>query len=209
MHKHICDWLGLPAESWPPDHYTLLGLARGETDPTIIERNVQDRMQRVRPFQLNYPDQVTEIMNRLAQAFDCLTNPAARKEYEDSMREASRRNPARPEVSENGSPDLAGPLAWLYGPWDRLAEEASGSPAPLPKLQLQNWNRGVRPPPRRKASRSGGSRDSADHAPSAKLEPGGTASPPLPSILWRYSNGVLVMLAMLALLLAFLRQWDR
>ena len=39
-HSLLQSWLGLPPGPWPPDHYTLLGLARGSSDPTAIERVV-------------------------------------------------------------------------------------------------------------------------------------------------------------------------
>ena len=32
MHEQICQVLGLDARCWPPDHYTLLGLKRGESE---------------------------------------------------------------------------------------------------------------------------------------------------------------------------------
>src|SRR5262245_26251119 len=81
----ICTWLKLPSKTWPPDHYTLLGLKPGETDAARIERHVQMRMEWVRVYQLAHPDQVTEAMTRLAQAFDCLRNQEARKAYDAQL----------------------------------------------------------------------------------------------------------------------------
>lgn len=75
-------WLGISPESWPPDHYTLLGLSRGETDPVRIERQVQDRMAALRCYQLSHPDEATEGMNRVAQAFVCLTQTGTRSAYD-------------------------------------------------------------------------------------------------------------------------------
>src|SRR5579859_5448292 len=82
----VCKWLGLPPESWPPDHYTLLGLKTGEEDVGKIEEHAHERLARLRQHQLNHPDQVTEAMNRLAQAFSCLTDPKAKKAYDAAMR---------------------------------------------------------------------------------------------------------------------------
>ena len=76
MHEQICQILGLSAETWPPDHYTLLALSPGENDHTRIEHQVHERMERVRRYQLTHPEATTEAMNRLAQALVCLSLPA-------------------------------------------------------------------------------------------------------------------------------------
>src|SRR4051812_29291234 len=48
----LCRWLGLPNTCWPPDPHTLLGLAAGEQDPAKIEHQVQERMSRLRGYQI-------------------------------------------------------------------------------------------------------------------------------------------------------------
>jgi hypothetical protein len=83
-HDKICTWLGLPAGAWPPDHYALLGLKPGEGDVGRIEQQVHDRLAKLRCYQLSHPEQATEAMNRLAQAFMCLTDPEAKKLYDGS-----------------------------------------------------------------------------------------------------------------------------
>src|SRR5260370_859772 len=103
IQEQICQILGLAAEDWPPDHYTLLGLKRGESDTQVIEERVHERMQRVRPLQLTYPDQVTEAMNRLAQAFSCLTDSGARKVYDESLRRVPGGPPTPPPANQNCS----------------------------------------------------------------------------------------------------------
>jgi hypothetical protein len=130
-HQLICSWLGVPPERWPPDHYTLLGLNPAESNVQVIEEHIHVRMAQVRKYQLNHPDQVTEAMNRLAQAFSCLTDPAAKKAYDAALQSGGPATPppapepapasapeqtATPSVATEpaGSPD---PLAWLFGPW--------------------------------------------------------------------------------------------
>src|SRR5438132_12730039 len=81
-HSLIRTWLQLPPGNWPPDHYTLLGLAPGESDRRRIERRVQERIERVRKQQLMRPDEATEAMSRLAQALVCLTDREAKKAYD-------------------------------------------------------------------------------------------------------------------------------
>jgi hypothetical protein len=84
-HDKICTWLGLPSGQWPPDHYALLGLTPGEGDVTRIETHVQERLAKLRCYQLSHPDQATEAMNRLAQAFMCLTDPEAKRAYDQAV----------------------------------------------------------------------------------------------------------------------------
>jgi hypothetical protein len=81
-HEFICSCLHLSAANWPPDHYTLLGLEPGESDPERIERHAQERMEKLRHYQLRHADPVTEAMNRLAQALVCLTDPVAKEDYD-------------------------------------------------------------------------------------------------------------------------------
>src|SRR5437868_14645861 len=73
--KIICKWLEI--EAWPPDHHALLGLKPGEADVMRIERQVHERMAMLRCFQLSHPEEATEGMNRVAQAFICLTDTLA------------------------------------------------------------------------------------------------------------------------------------
>src|SRR5437016_1824342 len=77
-HELIGSWLQLPQGSWPPDHYTLLGLSPGETDVARIEHQVNERMELVRRYQLIHPEPASEAMNRLAKALICLTDPVAK-----------------------------------------------------------------------------------------------------------------------------------
>jgi hypothetical protein len=210
MHEQICEWLGLPAENWPPDHYTLLGLQRGESDPQVIEQRVHQRMQRVRPLQLIYPDQVTEAMNRLAQAFSCLTDPAARSAYDDSLRVPPRRPANRAPSEGNGSVDPDGPLAWLFGPWDRLAEEEILSPSLVKRPNFRNWSESQAPPRQRRKRLSRHTKDRVPDQPASGNSTDAMKEPrPRSALFWRHSNTVLLILAILALLVAFGRQLGR
>jgi hypothetical protein len=81
----ICTWLGLPSDAWPPDHYRLLGLTPGEGDVSLIDQRVHQKLDLVRPYQMLHPEQATEAMNRLAQAFICLTDPVTKRAYDLSL----------------------------------------------------------------------------------------------------------------------------
>src|SRR5260370_19959622 len=74
----LCNWLNLPKTAWPPDPWTLLGLTREALDLGIIEERVQDRMAKLRTYQLSYPEEATEGMNRLAEAFITLAEASCR-----------------------------------------------------------------------------------------------------------------------------------
>ena len=130
-HELICEWLGLPAGAWPPDHYRLLGLEPGESDAELIEQRVHQRLDSVRHYQMTHPEQATEAMNRLAQAYVCLTDPAGKRSYD-----AALLNGAAPvAVAEAPRPsDKPDPLAWLFGPAVSSPRPASATPPPLPRL---------------------------------------------------------------------------
>jgi hypothetical protein len=113
-HETICDWLGLAGEAWPPDHYRLLGLEPGEVDAARIEQQVHDRLEIVRRYQLLHPEVATEAMNRLAQAFVCLTDPEAKKAYDARFAAAPATPAAMVEEDQEQSDATHDPLAWLY-----------------------------------------------------------------------------------------------
>src|SRR5262245_61263310 len=121
-HELICSWLGLPPEGWPPDHYRLLGLEPGEADVTLIEQRVHQRLDSVRRYQMMHPEQATEAMNRLAQAFVCLTEPGAKKAYDEQLLgQRPRPQPpplpaAPPAPAPPPLPEPRDPLVWLYTP---------------------------------------------------------------------------------------------
>lgn len=92
-YTRICQWLGLPAGPWPPDHYTLLGLERGETDPRRIEAMAHQRLKLVRCYQISHPDLATAAMNRMAEAFACLCDANAKRQYDAEFGFVARDQP--------------------------------------------------------------------------------------------------------------------
>lgn len=103
-HRLICSCLQLSADHWPPDHYTLLGLDPREVEPARIEHSVQERMERLRRYQLTHAEQVTEGMNRLAQALVCLTDPVARAAYDAKLFQRPVKRPTEPADLRWSSP---------------------------------------------------------------------------------------------------------
>lgn len=181
-HELICSWLGLSPETWPPDHYRLLGLAPGEDDLALIEQRVHQRVDAVRRYQMMHPEQATEAMNRLAQAFVCLTEPGSKRAYDDQLLGARPRSapPPLPVAAPPPPPVVLAPpplpappdpFVWMYtrgmnGPGDvppppvRVPMSASDLPPPL-----------VRVPPLPTAEPA---------APVAVAEPPPPAPPPTP-----------------------------
>jgi DnaJ-class molecular chaperone len=202
MHEQICQVLGLTAEAWPPDHYKLLGLKRGEGDQQIIEQRVHERMRQLRTYQLSYPDQATEAMNRLAQAYGCLMDPAARQAYDESLLTAVRSEKDLTAGVENGATDPNDPLAWLFGPWDRLAGPESAVANSASRPHFRDWAASAPPPPRRQSQESKSNRPSPRVSPAqvplGEAETGTSRT----SFFWKHSGKLLVILSLLAFLAA-------
>jgi curved DNA-binding protein CbpA len=129
-HELICTWLGLEPGDWPPDHYRLLGLEPGESDAARIEQQVHDRLEAVRRYQLLHPELVTEAMNRLAQAYVCLTDPDARRAYDAGRPGRPGANGARPPAAEP-APVPATPVPVIALPAPVPAPEPPAPPAPV------------------------------------------------------------------------------
>src|SRR5207249_6210776 len=104
------------------------------------------------------PEQATEAMNRLAQAYGCLTDSAARKAYDESLlaptlvqKQSVPHFENGPADSEAGHIDAKDPLAWLFGPWHRLADpNPPGAPGNQPNFR--DWAASAPPPQKRRAS---------------------------------------------------------
>ncbi|MBY0528050.1 MAG: hypothetical protein K2R98_31930 [Gemmataceae bacterium] len=147
----ICAWLKIRPEPWPPDHYTLVGLPPGESDPARIEKHVHERHEALQRYQLAHPEVVTEALNCLANAFVCLTDPEAKKAYDTALLgellpaakaavapppkatvpppaplpPTAPESPSSVPAASPPAPVSAGkdPLAWLYGPWTQAGRD--------------------------------------------------------------------------------------
>ncbi|HEV3238393.1 MAG TPA: hypothetical protein VGZ25_15485, partial [Gemmataceae bacterium] len=117
-------------------------------DPAQIEAHVFERMETVRRYQLQDPELATEAMNRLAQAFVCLTNPESKKAYDVQFlvpppprrRVSSPALPVAPplpraiempdeiKLEEIGEQSSSDPLAWMYRPPGEVENELPAEP---------------------------------------------------------------------------------
>jgi hypothetical protein len=162
----ISSWLELESGQWPPNHYQLLGLAPGEGDANLIEERVHQRLDTVRRYQMMYPDQATEAMNLLAQAFVCLTDPAAKRVYDldlglngaapadaaGTAPLAQGATPTQVEAAEATEPDE--PVVVLYNPTEaeavpppvRVPYDPAGTEAMPPPVRVA-YSEALSPPP--------------------------------------------------------------
>ena len=84
------DWLGIPADKIPetgsPDHYELLRLARFEDDEAKINAHYKKLNAHVRTYASgDYGEQSQELLNELAKAMLCLTDPERKRGYDESL----------------------------------------------------------------------------------------------------------------------------
>ncbi|HVJ82122.1 MAG TPA: hypothetical protein VNC50_13720, partial [Planctomycetia bacterium] len=75
-------WLGIPAGAGaPPDHFTLLGVSRGEANPKVIRKAQARQSQAVRVEQLAHPKVATRLLNEISHAAGVLLDPEKSAAY--------------------------------------------------------------------------------------------------------------------------------
>jgi formylglycine-generating enzyme required for sulfatase activity len=92
-------WLGIPTDQQPPDHYRLLGIQRFESDANIIRAAAEQRFVYLRTFQLSPQVDLSErLLNEIAAAKVCLLDPKAKTIYDATLPpgRAARSKPTPP-----------------------------------------------------------------------------------------------------------------
>jgi Type II secretory pathway, ATPase PulE/Tfp pilus assembly pathway, ATPase PilB len=80
------EWLGIPEGPRPPDHYELLRVVRFEDDPEKIRAHYKKLNAHVRKYATGqYSVKSQEILNELAKAMLCLTDPERKRDYDESL----------------------------------------------------------------------------------------------------------------------------
>lgn len=80
------EWLGIPEGVRPPDFYTMLRLVQFEDDTEKIQANYRKLNAHVRKYATGqYLKQSQDLLNELAKAMLCLTDPTAKLEYDESQ----------------------------------------------------------------------------------------------------------------------------
>lgn len=79
-------WLGIPPDRRPPNHYELLGLDLGEDDAEHIRAASLQRSATVRRYCLGqHGAEATRLLGEIAAAFGCLSDPAAKDAYDRQL----------------------------------------------------------------------------------------------------------------------------
>ncbi|MCA8996622.1 MAG: general secretion pathway protein GspE [Planctomycetaceae bacterium] len=80
------EWLGIPEGERPPNHYELLRCVRFEDDPDKIRAHYKKLNGHVRKYATGqYSVQSQELLNELAKAMLCLTDPNRKRDYDESL----------------------------------------------------------------------------------------------------------------------------
>jgi len=102
-------WLGISPKHRPPNHYRLLGLEQGESDPEVIRDAAERQMGHVRQYQLGpHAELSQQILNELAAAKRCLLDAEKKAAYDASlaMEERPALVVALPLVEASSQPPL-------------------------------------------------------------------------------------------------------
>lgn len=79
-------WLGIPEEFRPPTHYQLLRIVDFEDDAQKIEAHYKKLNAHVRKYATGqYSIESQELLNELAKAMLCLTDPVRKRDYDEGL----------------------------------------------------------------------------------------------------------------------------
>ncbi|NQV27068.1 MAG: general secretion pathway protein GspE [Rhodopirellula sp.] len=80
------DWLGIPDGPRPPDQYELLRLVRFEDATDKVRANYKKLNAHVRKYATGQYSVISQnLLNELAKAMLCLTDPERKREYDESL----------------------------------------------------------------------------------------------------------------------------
>lgn len=80
------EWLGIPEGPRPPDQYTLLRLVQFEDSVDKIRANYKKLNGHVRKYATGqYSVRSQQLLNEIAKAMLCLTDPERKREYDESL----------------------------------------------------------------------------------------------------------------------------
>ena len=80
------EWLGIPDGPRPPDHYELLRCVRFEDEAEKIKAHYKKLNAHVRKYATGqYSVQSQELLNEMAKAMLCLTDPERKRDYDEGL----------------------------------------------------------------------------------------------------------------------------
>ena len=81
------EWLGIPPEEQPADHYRLLGIEQFESDTKLIKKAAEAKIEFLRTFQLGKRFSFSQkLMAEVASARVCLLNSEKKAAYDAQLR---------------------------------------------------------------------------------------------------------------------------
>lgn len=93
------EWLQVPANRRPPNHYDLLGLPDFESDVVRIRAAGLTRTGQVRRYQLGrHAEDALRLIGELSAAYDCLTTPERKLQYDEDLRAKLASQSISPQV---------------------------------------------------------------------------------------------------------------
>ncbi len=105
-------WLGIRPQDRPITHYRLLGIARGEDDPEVIQQAADRQMAFLRIHQTGPHAELSQkLLNEVARARLTLLDPQRRRTYDASLQVTNRPRVAPPPPSGTAPPPASVPVA--------------------------------------------------------------------------------------------------
>lgn len=99
-------WLGIPLREQPPNHYRLLGLARFESDPDVIDAADRQMAYIAQCATGQHAGLSQKLLNELSAARICLLTAAKKAAYDARLREETEVHTLEPAQSAWSGPDL-------------------------------------------------------------------------------------------------------
>jgi type IV pilus assembly protein PilM len=131
--RHL-DWLNIPPQQRPPNHYQLLGLPNFESSAERIEAAYRKRFAIVNKYKVGpLSEDATEGFRQLAAAYDCLRDAQAKREYDRELGkiDLEGRRPSQPDGGPLKDTTKRDGERTLRAAARRSEDSPAGSPDPM------------------------------------------------------------------------------
>ena len=133
------EWLAIPLEEQPPNHYRLLSMKLFEESPSVIQNAADKQMAHLRTFQTGKHSALSQkLLNEVATAKVCLLNPAKRAAYDQRLRQKLQKasQPVDQPEADALDPTVAGLIETLRRDASPATEHEAKKPQPNPKVLI-------------------------------------------------------------------------